>query len=107
MLTYKYSNPLDFHRRQDPDPVLPPRKTPKDSSLTFDYAATRGIKRLHRLRKVQAEVRSSDAVMRKMRGCGQVLRLSAVEKQSSFLVSAIAVGCVERLGVETRGWSAR
>ncbi len=23
MLTYKHSNPLNFHRRQDPDPVLP------------------------------------------------------------------------------------
>jgi hypothetical protein len=78
--------------------------------LSFDHADACGIKRLQRLqrlRKVKAEVRSADAVVRTMRGYGQVLRLSAVEKQGSFLVSAIAVGCVERLCAESRGWIAR
>jgi hypothetical protein len=36
--------------------------------LSFDHADTRGIKRLQRLRKVEAEVRSADAVVRTMRG---------------------------------------
>jgi hypothetical protein len=34
---------------------------------------------------------------------GQLLRLSAIEKQNSILVSALAFRCVERLGAE-RGW---
>ncbi|RYP55734.1 hypothetical protein DL771_012475 [Monosporascus sp. 5C6A] len=76
----------------------PRKRLQKD--LSFDHADARGIERLQRLRKVEAEVRPADAVVRTMRGYGQVLRLSAVEKQSSFLVSAIAVGCIERLGVE-------
>jgi hypothetical protein len=36
--------------------------------LSFDHADTRGIKRLQCLRKVEAEVRSADAVVRTMRG---------------------------------------
>ncbi len=75
--------------------------------LSFDHADTRGIKCLQRLRKVEAEMRSADAVVRTMRAEGQVLRLSAIEKHGSFLVSAIAVECVERLGAENGGWTAR
>jgi len=36
--------------------------------LSFDHADARGIKRLQRLRKVEAEMRSADAVVRTMRG---------------------------------------
>jgi hypothetical protein len=36
--------------------------------LSFDHDDTCGIKRLQRLRKVEAEVRSADAVVRTMRG---------------------------------------
>ena len=41
-----------------------PEKDQKD--LSFDHANARGIKRLQRLRKVEAEVRSADAVVRTM-----------------------------------------
>lgn len=68
--------------------------------ISFHHANARGIKRLQTLRKIEAEMRSADAIVRTMQGQGQVLRVSAVEKQSSFLVSAIAVGCAERLGAE-------
>lgn len=61
-----HSVPLDFRRGQDREPVLPPKKTPKD--LSFDHADARGIKRLQRLRKVEAEMRSADALVRTMRG---------------------------------------
>jgi hypothetical protein len=63
---YTYSIPLDLRRRQDPEPVLPPKNTPKGSF--FDHADTHGIKRLQRLCKVEAEVRSTDAIVRTMRG---------------------------------------
>jgi hypothetical protein len=67
-----------------------PRKR-LEKDLSFDHADARGIKRLQPLRKVEAEMRSADAVVHTMRGYRQILRLSAIEKQSSFLVSAIAV----------------
>jgi hypothetical protein len=65
----QYYIPLDFCRRQDPDPVLAPKMTAKrlQKNFSFDHAATRGIKRLQRLRKVEAEVRSADAIVRTMR----------------------------------------
>jgi hypothetical protein len=44
----------------------PRKRLQKD--LSFDHADARGIKRLQRLRKVEAEVRSTDAVVRTMRG---------------------------------------
>jgi hypothetical protein len=36
--------------------------------MSFNHADARGIKRLRRLRKVEAEVWSADAVVRTMRG---------------------------------------
>lgn len=60
------SIPLHFRRGQDREPILSPKKSPMD--LSFDYADARGIKRLQRLRKVEAEMRSADALVRTMRG---------------------------------------
>jgi hypothetical protein len=57
--------------------VLPPKRLLKDSF--FKYADARGIKRMQRVRKVEAEVRSADAIVRTMRGYAQVLHLSAIE----------------------------
>ena len=80
-------------------PRLPPQtrsgaRERLQKDLSFDHADARGIKRLQRLRKVEAEMRSADAVVRTMRDKGQALRLSA-EKQSGFLVPAVGIGCVE------------
>ena len=44
----------------------PRKRLQKD--LSFDHAGARGTKRLQRLRKVEAEMRSADAVVRTMRG---------------------------------------
>ena len=44
-----------------------PRKR-LEKYLSFVHADARGIKRLQRLRKVEAEMRSADAVVRTMRG---------------------------------------
>jgi hypothetical protein len=60
-----YSIPLDFHHRQNPEPVIPSETTPK--RLSFGHANARGIKCLQRLRKVEAKVRSADAVVRTLR----------------------------------------
>lgn len=62
-----YSIPVDFRRRQDIRSQFSPRKR-LQKDLSFDHADTRGIKRLQRLLKVEAEVRSADAVVRTMRG---------------------------------------
>jgi hypothetical protein len=44
----------------------PQKRLQKD--LSFDHADARGIKRLQPLRKVEAEMRSADAVVCTMRG---------------------------------------
>jgi hypothetical protein len=55
MTNASYTHPNFHHRGQESEPVLLPKKTPKD--LSADNANAQGIKRLQRLRKVEAEMR--------------------------------------------------
>ena len=59
------------------------------------------------LRKIETKMWPAGAIVRTMRESWQVLRLSVVEKQCSFRVSAIAVACVEISSGKIGGWTAR
>jgi hypothetical protein len=58
--------------------------------FSFDDGNASRKKCLQRLRKVEAEVRSTDTVMRTMRGTRRVLRLPAIKKQDHSILPAIA-----------------
>ena len=80
-----------------------PKPKPK-KILSLDHAEAHGIQRLRRLRTVEAEVRSANALVRTMCGQGLVLRLSAIKKQRiSVLVATIIVRGVK---TESGGWTA-
>ena len=78
-------------------PRLPPQTSPFHSpikktskGLSIENAETHAIKRLQRLRKLEAKVRSANAPVRAMRGQGRVLHIHVVENQRLFRIAVVA-----------------